>query len=612
MIKRFKNQPTINYWKFIIICLLSITVIKGYSQTLKTFADENTMYTYYIDSISGEKIKHGSYKSIEKKDTYSRIITGNFRKGLPNGIYTIEEKAEKNRHFYPNEYSETGYSKATINTENGMPNGLWTYNRSWLISDLIVNYVKRGLGKETIALSIQFCDGKPCGTFDCFYDSNSVFELLVKSNPFNLSNNQRFEAILKGRTLGQYNKNGFAIGKWTFDNGKIIVNFNNGVLIEVLEKFSSTAGKYIENNQDDELKLLSKKYSNNEIGIKDLRLKLVKADTIYMFEKTSFNFFNTDYDDFGKLVVLSRFQKPSINELVNLNNNGTTNKSSFELESLFEKWGFCFSAEEKRIYSQLVFTAKENEEREIIRKKNEEIEIRKSEEQKKKIEIIDRNNRLTFDKYKILQKEFQEIKELPTVNEAFVNSAPLYNNGANFEIFHSYLYNFLCSNIKRHKTLGEELGKINYSRFNPTYNYPNYSSITYSLDSIYHIDSLRIIKINEIYLPQCGYLKTIEKEYNQITRSLEQIDSKLFDASNIEKNTNHPELYNALIEILNSNINYLKSEKNSLKLKTEMISKLSLILNKTLNVLMTMDVKSITALKKASTVEEKQNIIMSN
>ena len=133
----------------------------------------------------------------------------------------------------------------------------------------------------------------------------------------------------------------------------------------------------------------------------------------------------------------------------------------------------------------------------------------------------------------------------------------------------------------------------------------------YNLDSVYHEDSLRLQKINEIYLPQYETYQSILKKSNEIPQFFPQININIFDKNYIESKPNSQELYSALMEILNYNNEKLKLDSISITSKEEIISNINLVLNKTLSLLTENNKKIKSALKKGKTVEEKQNILIS-
>jgi len=180
----------------------------------------------------------------------------------------------------------------------------------------------------------------------------------------------------------------------------------------------------------------------------------------------------------------------------------------------------------------------------------------------------------------------------------------------NFKIFYDDLSNTVHKIIQSRISLEKELGKT-LDTFYPTYKYETYSIMPYSLDSVYHEDSLRLQKINEIYLPQYDTYQSILKKSNEIPQFFPQININIFDKNYIESKPNSQELYSALMEILNYNNEKLKLDSISITSKEEIISNINLVLNKTLSLLTENNKKIKSALKKGKTVEEKQNILIS-
>lgn len=114
---------------------MAILPISIYGQSLKTFSGEFNdgkaqngvaIYTYYEDPNTHEYVKQGSFKyTFDGQGSYkgyNQTITGNFEKGLRNGLWTYT--ISMSDFGYNNPYF-TGKITLTANYKNGYADGNW-------------------------------------------------------------------------------------------------------------------------------------------------------------------------------------------------------------------------------------------------------------------------------------------------------------------------------------------------------------------------------------------------------------------------------------------------------------------------------------------------------
>ena len=123
-----KNDILVIMKKILLTLSLSVSMFVAYGQTnLKTNTEDlqegKATYQYYEDQVTGDFVKHGTFKYVKQKDGYTETATGTFNKGLRNGVWTYKIIGTD----YPNSMGSytTRTMNATLTYKEGMPNGVW-------------------------------------------------------------------------------------------------------------------------------------------------------------------------------------------------------------------------------------------------------------------------------------------------------------------------------------------------------------------------------------------------------------------------------------------------------------------------------------------------------
>ena len=292
------------------------------AQTLKTYSDDGTIYTYYKDSVNQE-IKHGSYSSkYGKFGDLTDVITekGNYLHGKKDGLWTSREDIKTTI----GDLTKRGFEKNTATFSSGKLNGPWNYkvNLSGVFYEF--DYVKRVKKvsfkyKENLSLKMNFKNGVVCGYFESNDSSYNVsFSAgLMQQNSLYFNTNGGIQSSFEGKVSGQFNDNGLMDGKWVMNNGKFIAQFQNGVLINQAELSLTSKGKYIDKEQDEELTLIRRSFANKEISEEELKSKGYQIDTSTLFERCNDTYLigrfgydiNCDIVNYGKYIFISKVKQ---------------------------------------------------------------------------------------------------------------------------------------------------------------------------------------------------------------------------------------------------------------------------------------------------------------
>ena len=254
-----------NFSKFIALVLVLCSSL-SYGQQLKTYENKNyetscgvpgtLKYTYYEGS-NGDYVKHGKY-SVNASETRPKYwnstlkeyvtrsskysATANFKDGWLDGALTItvtETGTSASK-------TEKCISSLTANFKDGMPHGAWTMTRT---KD----------GKKTYSISANFSNGVLVGSF-----------------------------VLDDYLKGQFDNNGFYVGKWVGKNGRSDneYNFINGVYVSLYERKD---GKIIWSSPENEdEKELYKKFAEGQMTRDELE------EYGYSVKTTSANLLGTE------------------------------------------------------------------------------------------------------------------------------------------------------------------------------------------------------------------------------------------------------------------------------------------------------------------------------
>lgn len=293
------------------------------SQKLKTFSSDGIIYTYYKDSLNKE-IKHGSYSSRYGKygNLSNKIIEkGNYSHGKKDGVWTSNE--DFNTTIGISDATKRGFEKNTATFSNGQLNGLWYYkvnisgvfyDHDWITKTKKISFRYR----ENFLLKMNFKNGVAFGNFESNDSSYNVsFRAgLMQQNSLFFDKSGGIQSSFEGKVTGQFDDNGFMVGKWVTNNGKFVVLFQNGILINQSEITLTSKGKFIDKEQDDELVSIRKKFASNEISEEELKSNgyQLRISTLFYWCSDTYlvgrfeHDINCDIENYGKYIYISRVQ----------------------------------------------------------------------------------------------------------------------------------------------------------------------------------------------------------------------------------------------------------------------------------------------------------------
>lgn len=218
---------------FLLIAIFSVIAIKA--QTIKTFNGKDMdggiiTYSYYFDD-DGNEIKHGNYRYVKTDShtnpvgNYSNTVTGTFKNGKKNGIWTNTIVASD----YGNHRYDTYNTVQKHIYKDGIPDRLWTYSKSgkYRTKEYSLNgwHWSKYTPLETTSAQVNWKDGKLVSTF-------------------NLKD-------LHNKISGQFNNNGTIIGIWKIGNNESHYT-NDGILKQIVNRgFNKVYSK----NYDKEIEL---------------------------------------------------------------------------------------------------------------------------------------------------------------------------------------------------------------------------------------------------------------------------------------------------------------------------------------------------------------------
>jgi len=275
-----------------IIYISLLLIPRSYAQNLKTFSGVyedgeaepgKATFTYYEDPKTREHVKHGLFKYhlILKSDAGNCIetITGNYKQNKKDGVWTyIINELDYHR---TNGYF-TGSITLTSNYLNGLPNGLWSYSRTYKGRDRL-----RTLSGFVWSAYKIFPSESVTATFkNGTIIGHATFH---NSPPYSEYNN----------ISGQFDSKGFMNNQWTFTSPDKIktVLLKDGIVTQFIVR-SKSSGAILSKDIDDNdmLKLktdfLAGKISNEQL--KDLKIKI---DTLVAVQSEQYDFtmsFNRD------------------------------------------------------------------------------------------------------------------------------------------------------------------------------------------------------------------------------------------------------------------------------------------------------------------------------
>jgi len=199
-----------------IILLVSFT---SFSQSLKRFNGQfyhgvdllpsgNASYTYYIDTLTGEEVKQGSFKYVYRGENaflgFNQTITGTFDKGLKTGLWTFLTTSTDVGSENP--YT-TGTETLIANYKDGHANGNWKYIQNTKTRRKMSN----SGGNKWSAYSIP-----AIASISMNFNMDTLVGLCSLDH-----------SSIKYKVSGSFDKHGFCTGTWIINDRK---NNNNKTL----------------------------------------------------------------------------------------------------------------------------------------------------------------------------------------------------------------------------------------------------------------------------------------------------------------------------------------------------------------------------------------------
>lgn len=473
--------------KKLLLCLIFISsVIITYAQDLKTFNGEtagevglgNVTYTYLLN-YDGKRVKHGTYRFIEKHkandgETYSGILTGNFKNGLKDGIWTYS----LNLIDWVSSSSSSTYLTGTLNIKmsynNGIPDGNWSY----LHNSKYRNKIRIANGWKWGNYTVQTPDN-----IQINWKNGTIIGNLVFNTPY-------------AKAIGQLDMNGTWIGKWIVDKEGTEYILDGGIVKTGLTH--DMAGYPIKD--DSEIIALREKYKllptdeRKEFAVKHrLKIDTISGLKYYNINDGYFNkrIFNCDASegtyiskiklDYGKFIIITKAQIIPLKDLLSQHSINFNFQTPESLEKLLENNKTNLSDSDIEIFK--------NQIEELRIKRNEKTEGR--EYSKLYEELFSQLSKITSISKPNCQKlDMYNLKQIKDINDLVCN---LYN------INWSVKY-FSCSKYRI-----SDFSKYGY---NP--NYKNNGDVNSS-----NLNNVKpIVNSKESYEKLNEYMQFIESKHN--------------------------------------------------------------------------------------------------
>lgn len=261
----------------ITIMVFLVPIVNLFGQNVKSFSGDfengkplkaKVTYAYYEDAQTKEFIKHGRFKytDIIKKtgSIYNATFTGNFKNNFKNGVwnYTIKES----NFPHTDDLYYTGITKLIANFSNGYPNGVWTYTCK----------MKRRQKKYN---GWSAFENLPIETV------TGTFKKGILTGNLKILNNPYFSDYKN--VTGQYDASGNPNGKWVFKNPEKIktIEFQKGVTKSFIIR-EINSGKVLNSYvESEEMQKIINDFIQGKITINELTQKKIKVDTSAMVEK---------------------------------------------------------------------------------------------------------------------------------------------------------------------------------------------------------------------------------------------------------------------------------------------------------------------------------------
>jgi len=280
--------------KFLLSILYMSLIIITHSdaQSLKTFSgiyedgevqSGKATYTYYEDSKTREYVKQGPfrYHLILKSDAgnYVEIISGNYLHNKKNGIWTY---AINELDYHTTDGYFSGSMTLTATYVNGLPNGLWSYSRTYKGRDRLYSL----LGWVWTAYKI-FPSEHVTATFK---NGDIIGTVAFHNSP---------EYAEYNNSSGQVNARGLMTGQWIFtsdDNIKTIV-LKGGIVTEFIVRSKSSGAIVSKDIDDNKMIQLKTDFLAGKISVEQLKQLNIKIDTLSAIQSGQYDFtmsFNRD------------------------------------------------------------------------------------------------------------------------------------------------------------------------------------------------------------------------------------------------------------------------------------------------------------------------------
>lgn len=274
--------------RVIFVTILQSISLFSISQTLKKYSGEfpneygtkgTATYTYYEDPKTADYVKHGLFKyTMKEGNNYNAIFSGNFKNGKRDGIWTFSitrlDDPRDNVYY-------TGTIQMTANYINGLPSGMWTYNKTMKYRGKVFSYGSYKWTnyeiQPTVTVTANFKNGITVGAIKI---SNDI---------------GKYSTI-----IGEFNSNGFLDKTWTLRSNQqeIKMTFNNGIQTSFVDRDFPQGKIYESTTDDEEMSKLKSDFLSHRITTADLLKKRISIDTISAVENNLYSFVFTFYGEF--------------------------------------------------------------------------------------------------------------------------------------------------------------------------------------------------------------------------------------------------------------------------------------------------------------------------
>lgn len=261
-----------------IVMLLANSIC--YSQPkFKTYSGEfqtgKATYSYYEDSETGNRIRHGSFKYTEHAakggSTYDATYVGFYKNGFKDGVWTytiIQKDVPLDGGYY-----QTGSIRMVTTFKDGMPNGAWTYSENFKTRNK--TYTRNGWywapfeAEPQVNIQVGYKNGVIAG--ECRIST------------------------LADKATGKFDDNGFMTGKWVVkknDDSETELEVQNGIVLSYTIRrmpqgevsFKSKYDSKLQQIHRDALNL-SKEKLNELCQQNDVKVDILPSSNLFVFDE---------------------------------------------------------------------------------------------------------------------------------------------------------------------------------------------------------------------------------------------------------------------------------------------------------------------------------------